>query len=577
MKQIWRKMGGFILFFCLLTGAGYFLPFLCVQSHQESTQEIVKSYEKKLIPQDEVLLPEYDSWVQENVQQLASSTVPLNKITTTTRAKLILQEEYNPAITFYNLKNLDILVFIQQHPDEDNQHFSQNVAHLQEVFTKHFDAQDITVQVISLPHINGFWGRPSVLILSQSIGFICLSGLIVILFIFIIPHIIKRRRFNKTFNTLYAQITSLCVIPSVTKETDHLLQTARKISLQTPQEAVRIIRGMLLNVCINPSENLFSPAQRAAILLIAIGPKPAKKIFKRMTDSEVNALNHLISSLGRIKQDETKMVLKEFCQAIEKAQNGDAPKTDTTEKPIYEVLPLKQATTIALKCDSNFTGKDVWGHLETVPSEKIATYLEGEYPQTSAIILYHLSDEKAGSVLNLLSPKSSGATLLRLTALKSLGRDKLKAIEAGLEVQFLGASASILYKGYQKASNILSLMNKSDKNKLIRALSYRAPQVAKRLSRQVICFDDFSDFDEENIRLLIKKTPRHILVNALLGADSATKEAFARNIDPKLWGKMLKKLSSESTNRIKDIDEAQCYIIKKARTMIENGKMKQKR
>ena len=90
----------------------------------------------------------------------------------------------------------------------------------------------------------------------------------------------------------------------------------------------------------------------------------------------------------------------------------------------------------------------------------------------------------------------------------------------------------------------------------------------KKHSHQINCFNDLSHLNNKDICLLIKKTPENILITALLGADNKTKEIFLKNISPRQLGFFLKHSNTYQSSKIKEIDEAQYFVIKKAHVLI---------
>ena len=138
-----------------------------------------------------------------------------------------------------------------------------------------------------------------------------------------------------------------------------------------------------------------------------------------------------------------------------------------------------------------------------------------------------------------------------------------------MENHFLNIQPQIFYYGWQKASAILSLMPSIERKKLISALENHSQKTAEVLSRQIVCFDDFAYWNDCDICYIIKKTPEHILTKALLGANNDTRSIFAKNMHPKQWGNFLKMLDLAQTKKIKEIDQAQFFILKKARILID--------
>ena len=400
-----------------------------------------------------------------------------------------------------------------------------------------------------------------------AILFICCSSLF--LFFYIIPKFIRKKHIKNTCQTLSSQILLLNENAKLRNDTNQLIQKLQQIANTTPELILKILRYYSTQSATNQQQSIFSLPQQAGIILDCLNKKSLKKIFKHMSKNEINLFQQLKLSLGTISTEEKFTTLSHFFDTLMEP-------TSKIEKQHFteNILPSQHVIKI-LKKENHFKPQsDIWKTLESIPSEKISNYLKTESSQTIAIILYNLSEEKAGEILNQLPKEISITSLIRLTALKSLSKKRIKHIEISLESYFLNITPRIIYYGKEKASSILSLMPTHHKNKLLLEIEKTSPKIAQQLSQQIICFDDLAFWNNTDICTLIKKTPEHILLLALLGANNKTREIFSKNISPNRWGKFLKQLNTPQPERIKDIDEAQYFIIKKAHVLI-NKKRKQ--
>ncbi|MBQ8250841.1 MAG: hypothetical protein IJY92_02885 [Alphaproteobacteria bacterium] len=391
--------------------------------------------------------------------------------------------------------------------------------------------------------------------------FICLFVLFVCFYV--IPQFTKKQKLKKVCHSLSLQTLLLNENTTLRNETQLLIEKLQHITQTAPELILNILRYYSVQSSNSVCQNIFSPLQQTGIILSCLDNKSRKKLFKRMSKREINSFKQLCHSLGYISTEDKFKILSIFLNTL----------TEPTKKietsAFAQNIQLSQPVIEILKKENHFSKKaDIWEELNSIPSEKISNYLKNESSQSIAIILYNLSDKKAGEVLNLLPKEISSTALLRLTALKSLSKKRIQNIETSLESYFFNITPHVFYHGWEKASAILSLMTNQQKDKLLLALTKTAPQVAKQLSQQIICFDDLASWNNTDICALIKKTPENILTLALLGANNKTREIFLKNISPKRWGVFLKQLNRPHPERIKEIDEAQYFIIKKAHVLI---------
>lgn len=614
MKTIGKYIGYIFLLFCLLTGAGYFLPSLFYETAQskQSEKAFITAYKKTVMPSRVNDFIDYEAYLSQKLNRLLISFTGNEAIKVfvnadlTAQTKQITTEEIIPnsavvasetttqtteneisktvtythskiqthtSFTQYSVRKMNVLVFLGGTPLHTQQR-TQIEGLIQGLIGFNKNKGD-KIHVVVIPNTfnkTTLFGI-SLLALKQAVafGFICL--LIVGLFLFLIPVIMKKTFPCSCMKHLYRQATALCGDSILQISDTNLLNDIRHLCATTPDLAVRVIRRWLMENTLSTNKTPFSPAQQAAILLLTLNENTLKKILRRMSADESCTLTRLMSCLGQLKADEIQTVLTLFMRALKQpTPQASSPELKTAQSS----LPLEKAELILQELNLTPNGKTVWNKLEHISAEQTASFLEKEYPQTIAVILYHLSDEKAGAILTILPTEVSTPALMRLTALKYVSSEKIRSIENSIEKQFFATDDKPIYYGYQKASAILSLMEHSAQKRLMASLLKQAPQTARKLSQQIICFDDIALWSDENIRQLIKQTPQETLIQALAGAQGKTKEAFSRNIAPKVWGELLKRLSTPQTGKIKEIDSAQCFMIKKAQKMIENGRVKRK-
>ena len=310
-----------------------------------------------------------------------------------------------------------------------------------------------------------------------------------------------------------------------------------------------------------------SGIQKTAILLLAIGEEYIKSTFLKLKSEEVIDISRTMAELGCIKGETVQMVFDAFLDEL----SGSGPicgNADYITNLVDTILPNEQKQTVLDSMSSSLHHKTIWEKLEQTPTDKLAAILMEEYPQTIAVILYHLSNEKAGAVLDCFSESLTMDVLMRLTALQNVDDHILSGVEKGLEdrLQALHTSKSTK-SGKEKAAGIISLMD--TKTDILNSLFERSPELAGQLSSKVIMFEDIAGWDDNAIRSLLEKADRQPVIYALKGASEKMKEACSRNMSPAVWGGILKETNKLTSVRLKEIDAAQHALVRLAQELTE--------
>ena len=328
-------------------------------------------------------------------------------------------------------------------------------------------------------------------------------------------------------------------------------------------EALSVLKRWLYSD--QQTDDKLSGLQKTAVLLLAIGEEYIKSTFLKLKSEEVVDISRTMAELGCIKGETVQMVFDAFLDILNGAGTV-CGNTDYISDLVDNILPNDKKQTVLKNMTSN--GKNIWEKLEQIQTDKLAGLLIEEYPQTIAVILYHLSNEKAGAVLDCFSESLTMDVLMRLTALQNVDSQILSGVEKGLEDKLQSlCTAQNIKTGKEKAAGIISLMD--TKTDILNSLFERSPELAGQLSSKVIMFEDIATWDDNAIRTLLSKADKQTVVYALKGASDKVKEAFSRNMSPAVWGSILKETNKLTSIRLKEIDMAQYTLVRLAQELTE--------
>ena len=426
-----------------------------------------------------------------------------------------------------------------------------------------------TLELINLPFVktpdDKIFGFDRSLVVQSVllILFFILSVLILIRFILPMIYVLLQPIPQCTKGMTYASAIS----------TDYPLETVGKKSViqnlftYKQSQVVSAIRKWLYAPV--PDTGL-SGVQKTAVLLLALGEEYIKPVFLKLKNQEVIEISRTMAELGCIQGEKVQAVFEDFLLCFH--QKGDlCVDANYVENLMENVLPDTEKSNIMEQIHAPVAGKSIWEKLEHTDSAKLANALSGEYPQTIAVVLYHLSNEKASDILGYFSESLTMDVLMRLTALKNVDEQTLAGVEQGLDEKLKALHATPRVGGKEKAAGIISLMDR--KTDILNTLFERSPELAGQLSAGVIMFEDIADWDDKSIRTLLEKTDRQVVVYALKGASDKLKEAFSRNMSPAVWGGVLKEINKLSSVKVKDIDTAQYTLVRTAQDLIQQKKI----
>jgi len=150
-----------------------------------------------------------------------------------------------------------------------------------------------------------------------------------------------------------------------------------------------------------------SGAERAAVLMLALGEQYGEKVWKLLDDDELRQISIVMSTLGTVEAEAVENLLLQFVGRLS-ASGALMGNFDATERLLQQYLPAERVTGIMEEIRGP-AGRNMWEKLSNVQEQVLANYLKNEYPQTVAVVISKLRPEHAARVLAICR-KSSRST-----------------------------------------------------------------------------------------------------------------------------------------------------------------------
>ena len=155
--------------------------------------------------------------------------------------------------------------------------------------------------------------------------------------------------------------------------------------------------------------------QKAAILLISLGPDVSASVYKHLSEEEIERLTLEISSVRKVDSAEKETVLEEF-HNIALAQDYITQGGIGYAKTVLEkALGEEQAETIINRLTSSLQVRPFDFARKADPAQ-VLNFIQNEHPQTIALILSYLEPAQAGQILSEL-PQEMQADIARRIAI----------------------------------------------------------------------------------------------------------------------------------------------------------------
>lgn len=318
----------------------------------------------------------------------------------------------------------------------------------------------------------------------------------------------------------------------------------------------------------------FTGKQKAAILLIALGPQKSADIFKHLKEEEIEELTLEIANMRLVSPEEKDAVLQDFyqlCLAQEYISEGGI---DYAKDVLERALGSQKAVNIINKLTTSLQVRP-FEFIRKADASQILNYIQEEHPQTIALILAYLSPNQAGQILASLPLDIQSEVARRISVMDRTSPEIIKEIERILESKFstMVSQDYTIAGGVQSIVSILNAVDRGTEKHILEELENKDAELSEEIRRRMFVFEDVVTLEPRYIQRFIREIDNSQWSIALKGASEEVKEVIFNNMSKRLVEMIKEDMEFMGPVRLKDIEEAQQNIVNVIRKLEDEGEI----
>ncbi|PRX33677.1 flagellar motor switch protein FliG [Orenia metallireducens] len=314
--------------------------------------------------------------------------------------------------------------------------------------------------------------------------------------------------------------------------------------------------------------------EKAAILLVSLGPDASAEIFKHLNDDEIEDLTLEIANLDKVSSDVKDDVLDEFhqmCVAYDYISHGGM---DYAREVLEKALGQNKANDIIDRLTASLQVRPFDQLRKTDPSQ-ILNFIQNEHPQTIALILAYLDPQQSAIIMSSLPYEKQTEVAKRVATMERTSPDVIKEVERVLEQKLssLMTNEYTVAGGIDTIVDILNLADRATEKKILEDLDEQNPALAEEIRQKMFVFEDIIILTDRDIQILLRQVDTDDLALALKTVSDEVAEKIFNN-QSKRAAEMLKEdIEYLGPVRISDVEEAQQRIVGQIRKLEEAGEI----
>ncbi|XBC41324.1 MAG: FliG C-terminal domain-containing protein [Buchnera aphidicola (Nurudea yanoniella)] len=302
--------------------------------------------------------------------------------------------------------------------------------------------------------------------------------------------------------------------------------------------------------------------EKSAILLITLGINEATKILNELSISEVQSLIKCMFNLGKIPRVIVDQVLLEFKKNFSLENSTTIVNKNYVISLSKKVLGEKNSINLFNEIENKENISRGIQKLNMIDPKNIATLLKHEHPQIISAILIYLNKNQSAAILSYLEELLSLDIIFRISQFSGLTKSGEQEL---IEV------INYILKNYQKSTyhhdgvsvviNLLKLMTYDKEQHIINGIEKSNKKLADIIKSKLYLFENISNFDDDCIKYLIKKTTLHELSIAMHSSSELLRKKFFKNMSQTDSECLKNFFTKENSISIDDIKKAQNNLL----------------
>lgn len=314
--------------------------------------------------------------------------------------------------------------------------------------------------------------------------------------------------------------------------------------------------------------------QKAAILLIALGPDKSSNVFKHLKEDEIEQLTLEIANTRSVSPAMKDAVLDEFYEVCLAQQYIAEGGIGYAKALLEKALGSERAKDVIGKLTASLQVRP-FEFVRKTDASQLLNFIQDEHPQTIALILSYLSSNQASAIISALAPDKQTDVAKRIAQMDRTSPDVIKEVEKVLE-QKLASLVNQDYTivgGVDSIVDILNTVDRGTEKHIMESLEIEDPELADEIRKKMFVFEDILSLDDRSIQRVLREVDNNELAVALKGSNEEVQNLIFSNLSKRLATMIREDMDFMGPVRMKDVEEAQQKIVNVIRKLEDSAEI----
>jgi flagellar motor switch protein FliG len=275
---------------------------------------------------------------------------------------------------------------------------------------------------------------------------------------------------------------------------------------------------------------------KAARFLMILGQEQAAKVLRHLSEEEVAGITREIAQVEKVEGPEAVKILEEFGYLL-KTQDLVARGGIEMAQAILEKAFAPERAKALVERLRHRTAPHPFSFLMDVDVEQVKLLLKNESAPVLAVILPHLSPDRAADILHTLLPEMQLEVIRRTARLREINPEVLRQAESTLreKIRAQGEIVTQEVDGQSVLAEILKAMKPSEERAILDKLELQDPALRKELDKKLLTLDILANIADRDLEILLRDYSDTELALLCKGLTEAQLGRVQSNLSSRRW------------------------------------------
>ncbi len=326
-----------------------------------------------------------------------------------------------------------------------------------------------------------------------------------------------------------------------------------------------------------------SGKQKAAMLLMSLDTMTAAELLRGLPVDDVQEIAMELARIDASEQRDPKeqaRIAREFYNLLQQKQTQRFSVKTFLNEMLVSILDKDRVNQIQSQIRETIEKKDLFVDIRQAGTDELVLALEGEHPQTIAVVLSELAPKKSQEVLALLKEEARLKAVCKMTNPELVGNHVKQQIASTITQRLKSLKGETLVERpeqtLRKLAIVLSGLEREMRNQMVDEIAKQDEGTATMVRRLMITWDDIPSVADRSLQEALRTVNANKLAVAIHGADEEIVQKIRSNISERALATLDEEISLMQEPLEKEVFDAREEVVKPLRQANEEGKLRVK-